>query len=637
MQFLLLVLVVPSFALIGVSGYSTYVANDDKLVEVGDASVNLDEFDRIRRNQLEDMQNRMGGAFDPAQLDTPEVRAELLDALIDRRVIATEAERNRFNVSDSILREYIAAIPDFQVDGRFSSERYNQVLNAMGYSSRDFEMGQRYEMALRRVLDPVKRTAKLPTPVSEAIANSLTEERVVRVQNFAASDFEDDITVSDEEIRQWYDDNTDLLQVPQSLRAQYLLLDEAAAMRDLPDVSEDQLKAYYEQNKSRYVQAGRHRLTHILIDSPQHSETDRERAEALAAQAAAQPDSFAELAQEHSDDGGTASDGGVLGWISPGAFPPELEDYAFALKEGEVSGVVESSDGFHIFKAIEVEPEQGESFEQARTKVEAEVRRQLGSERYAEMASELTDLIYDHPDTLDVAAQNLGLELRIADGIAEEGLLPAQFVDADKPASESADAQHLQDPRVRRALFSSSALVDKHNSGLIELAPDTLIVVRVDSITPEHTQAFELAQTAIKQRLIREAALQRAREAGQQALAALESADDAALLDEFSSTQTISRTAPGSLATSALEAAFAVKPNALPAYRGAETESGYSIVRVEEVRQGDIDAALLAAFQRDLEQAQAAAEEQAVLQAMRAEQGVTFLPAAEKLLLGDDD
>ncbi|HLS50916.1 MAG TPA: SurA N-terminal domain-containing protein, partial [Burkholderiaceae bacterium] len=152
MQFLLLVLVVPSFALIGVSGYSTYVANDDKLVEVGDASVNLDEFDRIRRNQLEDMQNRMGGAFDPAQLDTPEVRAELLDALIDRRVIATEAERNRFNVSDSILREYIAAIPDFQVDGRFSSERYNQVLNAMGYSSRDFEMGQRYEMALRRVL-----------------------------------------------------------------------------------------------------------------------------------------------------------------------------------------------------------------------------------------------------------------------------------------------------------------------------------------------------------------------------------------------------------------------------------------------------------------------------------------------------
>src|SRR5690606_3141108 len=114
MQFVLLILILPSFALIGVSGYTNYVSGDHSLVEVGDTAITQQEFDEARRNQLQRMQASAGGAFDPAVLDTPESRRALLDSLVERRLIINEATEERFSVSDAMLREAIASIPELQ-------------------------------------------------------------------------------------------------------------------------------------------------------------------------------------------------------------------------------------------------------------------------------------------------------------------------------------------------------------------------------------------------------------------------------------------------------------------------------------------------------------------------------------------
>src|SRR5690606_36989355 len=124
MQFLLLVLILPSFALIGVSGYSNYVSGDHEIVKIGDSAITQLEFDQARRNQLQQMQQNSQGGFDPAILDNPQARTALLDSLIDRRVIIDTATRQRFSVSDTVLRQRIASMPQLQVNGHFSPERY---------------------------------------------------------------------------------------------------------------------------------------------------------------------------------------------------------------------------------------------------------------------------------------------------------------------------------------------------------------------------------------------------------------------------------------------------------------------------------------------------------------------------------
>lgn len=637
MQLVLLILILPSFALIGVSGYTNYVSGDHSLVEVGDTAITQQEFDEARRNQLQRMQASAGGAFDPAVLDTPESRRALLDSLVERRLIINEATEERFSVSDAMLREAIASIPELQQDGSFSAERYNQVLTSMGLSSRDFEQGQRAELALQRVLGPVGATASVPASVTQAVEQALTAQRTIRLRAFDAAAYQDTVKIGDADIKAWYDANQAQLQVPEYVSADYLLLDEAAAMQGLPETTESDMRAYYDQNKSRYVMPARVQVAHILIEAPSgasEAQQDEARAKAddIAKQVAADPSKFSDIAKAQSDDAGTANEGGKLGWITQGSWPDALEKAVFALKKGEVSGVVDGPEGYHVFLAEDVQPQAGETFEQAKPKVQAEIRRQLAADRYAEMATRLTDLVYEDQSSLQPAAQALGVQVRTATGITRDGLLDAAEIQGDNPASASDDRPVLDDPRVRRALFASQSYTDKQNSSVIEISPGVMVVVRVNQITPAHVQPLEKAGDFIRERLLAERSQQAAKKAGEAALAALKSESGNNVPEGFGSSQTVSRVDPQGLGKPALDAAFGADIKSMPSYVGVEGGQGYVIVRVEGAETGQADPMLQASLSAQIGQALGMAEQQAVLQAMREAAKVRVLPEGEEAL-----
>src|SRR5690625_5086460 len=225
MQFLLLVLIVPSFALIGVSGYSSYVSGDHDLVKVGQTAVTMEEFERARSNQLRQLRDASPGSFDPAVLDNPAVRATLLESLVDYRVLATTVANQRFSVSDAVLRRSIASMPQLQVDGQFSAERYNEILAASGLTPRDFEQSQRFELALERVLGPVGQSASVPSAVIDYLEKALVDARTVRMAAFTADDYVDNVQVSEHDIQSWYDENAQQFMIPDQVHVQYLLLD----------------------------------------------------------------------------------------------------------------------------------------------------------------------------------------------------------------------------------------------------------------------------------------------------------------------------------------------------------------------------------------------------------------------------
>ncbi|NLY27074.1 MAG: peptidylprolyl isomerase [Alcaligenaceae bacterium] len=642
MQLVLLILILPSFVLIGVSGYTNYVSGDQELAKVGDSAVTTLEYDQARRQQLEQMQQTLQGGFDPELLENPAVRKALIESLIDRRIVLDAATRYRFNVSDDALRQSIAAIPQLQVDGRFSPERYNEVLASVGLNTRDFEQGQRAELAMNRVLGPVAATASVPAVTLKQLDRALSEQRTVRLRTFSATDYSAEIRVTPDDIQTWYNQNASSLELPEQVSVDYLLLNEEAALAGLPAVSEADLTAYYNQNKARYVQPGRVNVSHIQFNIPSGANPDqvdqvRAKAQAVHDQVAAAPDTFADIAREQSEDAGSSSAGGVLGWISPGSWPAEFEKAVFALAQGSVSPVVQGPSGFHIFKANEIQPEKGETFEEARAKVEHEVRRQLAAERFADMATRLTNLVYDNPSSLAPAADGLGLKIRHADGIARDRLLPAAFVQADNPASASPDSAVLGDDRVRRAVFSASVLNEKQNSGVIEISPDTLVVFRVDALVPAQVPPLEKVTDLVRDRLVAERARTAARQAGEQWLAALKASQpDQAALDLFQTPLDISRINPQGIDQATLEAVFSVAREPLPAFTGTETPAGYVVAQVTRVQAGDESSPVLASLPLQLNSALGNAEEQAVLKALRQQAGVTLLPEAEAVIEGKE-
>jgi len=641
MQFVLLLLILPSFVLIGVSGYTTYTAADDELVSLADGAVTLQEFNQARLAQLTQYQRQWGENFDPALLDTEAARKALLDSLVDRRVVANVAQKQRFNVSDNALRQAIAAVPDFQEEGHFSPERYYAALNLSGLNSAAFEASQRNALALDRVLRPVATTASLPEAIVTGLRKALATERSVRLHAFPAAQYRDHIAVTQDALENWYAEHSADYALPEYVNIQYLVLDEAAAMANLPTVSEDALQSWYTQNKHLYDQAGRVNLSHILFNIPAGASAEERaqiqaQAQAVAARVAAAPATFADTAREVSQDAGTAREGGALGWISRGTLPPTLEDVAFSLAEGGVSGVLESSDGLHIFYANAIQPEKNPSFSEVREQVAEAVTRQRGAERFADLASQLTTLVYDNPDSLEPVASTLGLALRTASGIARDRLLSSQDV-GEHAALASKDAELLYDARLRRAVFTPDSLDRRQNSGVITLAPDTLLVARVTAVQAATVPPLAQVQERVRTRVLDERALAAARAAGEQALETWKTAP-ATVPAGFGEPQAVSRLQRQDIAQTLFDAIFQIAVQDLPAYVGVTENDRYVVARIESASPGSEEAlALLAGLSGELASTWGNLEQQAVLQQLRTQENVQWLPQAERVLQGETE
>ncbi|OWT80605.1 MULTISPECIES: SurA N-terminal domain-containing protein [unclassified Achromobacter] len=638
MQLILLILIVPSFAFFGVQSYSSFMSEEPKMATVAGHPITQREYDQARRNQLDQYRQMMGARFDAAALDNPAMRQRLLDQLIDQRVLAAAAADNRFSVSDETLRNTIASNPAVQDDGRFSAERYRAALAAQGLSPAAFEANLRGQLAIDRVLQPVGQTARVPGEVAGSVEHALTETRGVRTRRFAAADFRSQVQVSDADLQTWYDANKQQFLIPEQVKAQYLVLDEAAASKDI-NVKDEDVQRYYDQNKSRFGQPERRRASHIMIELPANA-TDAQRKEAqakaddLAKQAAADPANFAELAKKNSQDAGSANKGGDLGWLVPGVIAPTLEKAIDGLKKDQVSGVVQSPYGLHIIKLTDLQPAQFKPLADVKAQIVDEIRKQIAASRFSDMATKLTSLVYDQRDSLQPAADALGLKLREAGGIGRTELLAPEQAGAGSAAG-SPDSALLDSPKVRQVLFSPEVLRDKQNSGVIELSPDTMLAVRVASMTPAHVPPLDQLKDKIRAKLVDERAADAAAKAGEQALEALRK-DPAAPLDGFAAAVDISRDNPQNLSRPVLDAVMRVPAKPLPAFVGAREASDYVIARIEKIEAGKNDPAVTTALSQQLSSAWGQAEDAAVLKVLREQYKVQIAPEAAKVLKGDD-
>ena len=684
MQLILLLLIVPSFVFVGAQGYDTFVSNEPEVAVVGETPITASEFERVRLNQLDQMRQNMGAQFDVAMADTPQTRQRLLNDLINQRLMETVARDNRFSVSDETLRNTIASIPAVQDEGQFSPERYRQVLAAQGMTPASFEASVRADLAVGRVLAPIGGSAHVPDAVTARLDTALSQTRTVQTQRFAAADYTARVKVSDEDIKAWYDANQKALEIPQYANIQYLLLDEAAATEGVR-VTDDQINQYFEQNKSRFGRPERRRASHIMIEVPTGASEDvrnaaRTTAEQIATEAQANPDGFAALAKEKSQDTGSAATGGDLGWVSAGVLPAELESAVNGLNLNQVSQVVQSPSGYHVLKLTQLEPGEQKTLAEVREQVTSEIRKQLASERFAKMATQMTAVANEQRDSLEPAAQATGLSVRSASGILRTGLMDAE--DAGKDAAQdSPDAQWLENPRVRQAVFSPQVMQEGFNSGVIELASDRLMVVRLAEMVPQRVPALDVVADTIRERLIAERAATMARDAGTALIAKLKAqgaapaaaataptagpapevaADaprteaagtDAATaqaaadtakptvaesgLASFGAPQTVSRQSAGTLSQPVFEAVLGMPANELPGYAGIADGNDFVVARLEKIEAGDTNQALKDQLNQQVRAMWGEAEDRAVIQMLRDQYKVKITPEAARIIEGE--
>jgi peptidyl-prolyl cis-trans isomerase D len=564
-----LVLIALPFAFFGLEAYVGDTGSGGDVATIGDVKISQQQFQDALRDQQERLRASMG-QIDPKLFDNPEARKAILNDLVNQRLLLLEASKRRMVVSDEAVRQVIASMEGFQVDGRFSKERYELALNGQGMTPAGFEAQVRQDMTLQQLAGAVGQSSLMSKTVSDRILSLQTEQREVVEYRLAADAYLDKVKLDEAAVQKFYDENGKQFDLPEQAIAEYVVLSMDAISAQV-SVSEAEIKAWYEGNKARFQQPEERRASHILISAEKGDKAAaKAKAEDLLKQLAAAPAGFAELARTHSQDPGSAAKGGDLGFFGRGMMVKPFEESAFALKENELSGVVESDFGFHLIKVTAIRPGQEKPLAEVRGEIQNELKNAAASRKFAEAAEAFTNMVYEQSDSLQPVADNFKLS------ISRTGWLGREAVAANGP---------LGNEKVLAALFSDEVVKNKRNSEVVEVAPNTLVAARIADYKPVARQPLASVQTTIEGMLKQQQAQTLAREAGEASLAALKKGEDALA---WSSVKTVSRLDSRQIPQVAVPAVFRLDATKLPAYAGVELPGrGYALFKVTKVSAGE--------------------------------------------------
>jgi peptidyl-prolyl cis-trans isomerase D len=598
----LTLLVFPSFVATGIYGYNRFMSSEEAVARIGGEVISPQQFEAAHRERLDQVRQALGDNFDPALFDTPAAREASLNALLGDRALRKEAAEAHLAVGASRLRQFIASIPAFQEDGKFSYERYKTLLAAQGMNEAMFEQRLRDDLARQTLLDGVARSAIVPAQLTDRLAALVQETRTVRERRFRPEDFIAQVNVGDDAVKAHYEANRAQFETKESIDVQVLALtlDDVARQVSVPPA---ELQSYYEQNKSSFAEPEQRRASHILLTvgeggSAKDKEGARRLAQELLARVKARPDDFAKLAQEYSKDPGSAAKGGDLGFFGRGMMVKPFEQAAFSLKPGEISDVVETDFGLHVIRVTEVKGGAVAPFEQVKGKIESTFRQQQAQKKFAEAAEQFTNIVYEQSDSLQPAADKLGLKIQTVANVTRDGV------------PRGAPGAALLPTATVQALFADDALNKKRNIAAVEVGGNTLVSARVVEHRPARLRPIEEVSGQIRERLVREQAVRLAREAASSAVDALRKAPVEA---GFTPPRTVSRAQAEAMSSDALKEVMRVPADKLPAFVVADSGMGaQSVFWVLDSRRPEkADPQSLNQLRRGVEQQQAAADDQA--------------------------
>lgn len=607
-----LALIALPFAFFGVDSYVRNSGAGGDVAAIGDVKITHQQFQQTLREQQERLRAQLGAQFDPKMLDNPEARKAILDDLINQRLLLIEAGKNRMFASDDAVRQMVGSVEAFKVDGKFSVERYEAALRAQGMSPQGFEAQLRQDLTVQQLAGALGQSGLVARTVSDRLLALQTEKREIVEYRLNVDSYLDKVKLADDAAKKFYDENSNQFQTPELAKAEYVVLSMETIGAQL-SVSEAEIKAAYDSRKDRFQQPEERRASHILVASDKlGKDKAKAKAEQLLAEIRKTPAAFADLAKKNSDDPGSAAKGGDLGFFGRGMMVKPFEDSAFGLKEGEISGVVESDFGFHIIKVTGIHAAKEKPLAEVRGEIEAELKKTAASRKFAEAAEAFSNMVYEQSDSLGPVAEKFKLTVKQTDWLGRQAS-PANGV--------------MGNEKILASLFSGDSVKNKRNTEAVEIAPNTLVSARVLDYKPAALQPFESVKASIETLLKRQEAQTLAAKDGAERLAALNKGEDKL---NWGAAKIVSRLDSRAISPLEAQAVFRLETAKLPAYTGVELPgSGYALVRLNKIVPGDkIDEATRKGMTQQLGNLMAKEEIQLYLAALRARYKVEINQAA---------
>ena len=575
MQIFLMLLIVPSFALVGISGYQSSGDSANTIAKVGGKPITQQQWEEAQRQQIDRYRQQLGAQFDQKMFDTPEAKQAIMDNLIAERAVSAEVARAHLSVSDAALQKVILEIPGLTLpDGKFDFERYKALLAAQGMTPDMYDARLRIDMAAQQLSGAIQGSAFAPNAVAGRLSDINDQEREVQELLLPVADFLPQVKVTDAMVKAFYDKNAKFFEIPEQVKVEYVLFD-SAAVGEQVSVDDAEVNAYYGQNQKRFTTGETRRASHILIAlkkdaSGAEKAAAKAKAEAVLAEVRKAPGDFAKIAKAQSQDPASAELGGDLDVIEKGALPKAVEDAAFKLKQGEISDLVNSEFGFHILTVTALKAPHVKALDEVKGEIAADLKKQKSAKKYSELAEQFTNTVYEQADSLKPVVDKLKLKVETVSNLSRN-------------PSPAFGAAPFNNAKFLKAVFSDDVLKNKRNTEAVEVAPNTLIAGRVVEFKPAGKRPLAEVDALIRQRVTQEEAIKLAKTAGDVKLAAFKASGDAS---GFGAAKIVSRSKAGGVNRAALAQVMKADVSKLPAYVGVDVPGlGYGIYRIGKVQQ----------------------------------------------------
>ena len=495
-------------AFFGIESY--FLGNNETFVaKVGKHEISQKDF-QDRLNSLR--QQAAEQKADTSIYDKPEMKQRVLDSLIAQTLLTQTSEDLGMRVSNAAVRERIASLPYFQLNGQFDANAYRAMLAAQGMSPATFEGQVRSDLQVQQLPDALTGSAIVTEADMDRFLNLAFQRRNLR---FVALPHPTgvDSTVTDAQIDTYYKAHPTDFMSPETVSLSYLEVS-GADMKPEAQASDEELKKRYEAQKQRFQKPEQRLVSHILVNVPKNATPEQQKAALAKAEkiaAEATPQNFAKLAEQDSEDLGSKRQGGDLSWLEKGIANPAFDTALFSMQKGQISKPVLSPDeGYHIIYLRDVRAGDVKPFEEVRAQLAQEAAKSDSDRLYNDFAGKLADKTYQSPSSLDAAAQELKLPIKTTEAFSRQGA--ASGIGAN--------------PKVIAAAFSDDVLAQGNNSGLIDLGGDHAVVVRVDKHVVAAARPLAQVSDDIRKKIVEERTVAAAKLQADGLLARLQKGED---------------------------------------------------------------------------------------------------------------
>tara|TARA_B110000259_G_scaffold44501_1_gene51574 strand:+ start:149 stop:2011 length:1863 start_codon:yes stop_codon:yes gene_type:complete len=480
----ILVIIIIPFALFGIDSYLSSVGSNISIGSVNGEPITSQELQKTESQFIAQIKSQ-DESTDPKVFASLEFKKAVLDKLISKKLVSQAVKESGFYISDKQVGTYISGMPEFQKDGKFSQEQYDQVLKINNLTPKRFDISIKKDLGSQQVKDSLRKLIYTPKNKIQHLVDLTYQKRDVSIYELKQDDFKKEIDLSDVALKKVYEESKSSFIRPDQVKINFIIHSVAGIVPNIK-ISDKEVKNYFTNNINRYQIEQQRRAKHILFTvgadlSDAEVKEIAGNAQDILNKIKKNPKSFQKNAKKYSQDAESAKNGGDLGFFSRGDMTKVFEDTVFSMSKNQISELIKTEFGFHIVMLTDIKGDEVK-FESVKNQIKGELIFNAALAEYGSNAEDFSNIVYERSENLQEVAKKFDLKIESSEWLS--------FEDAKKFFNNEAFAQ---------AIFDKNAIDEKKNIPAIEASPNNLVAARVLDFRKASPKPFEEVKGKIKE------------------------------------------------------------------------------------------------------------------------------------------